>query len=1064
MKRGAEELGELGEAELKKQMRDLDDRGALAALDALCRRWELGADSRGATFEDQLMLMFRLFGVDYRSNLSEDLKKDAGSFGLREITDAVRMEELRAIGLYHRMHELGLLPEREAAAPRRGQQQQQQQAEPEPVSDEDAGKQTNLRRVVKVLEMVFYAKRVVLAAFQAKLAVYQLHLEHGDDNLDLAADLDTRLGSWALRFRYIENKTTPMQNLLLFLLDGAMEKRYRKANGWMYEPVFVDGVNTHAWRPVQEIKEFVFGALHKETCWEQWCNATASGMKNISSAIEYLTHCHDYQLPELRKQRGVYAFRNGVYLARQDAFHRFGDGPPLPEDVVACKFVDDAFPEDLVGAPWHAIPTPHLQSIMDYQRFSADVCQWLYVILGRLLYPLNELDSWQVIPFFKGAASSGKCVSGTTRTLMYDGSIKLARDVGVGDVLMGDDCTPRRVLTLARGEDELFTLVPKRKAYESLTVTREHVLCLRFTNQGSVGTWKYGKKVTYFDGAERKAKTKKFTTANADQLEAFKAGLDRDQVFEMTVAEYMALPDYLKRYLVCYRVPVNFAVTEEPLFDPWLIGIWLGDGDSVRGVVTNGDEDVGAAMAAAAGVPELPTSVASRRMTTGEITSLRYYLPTSFEAALRSYDLLGNKHVPTALKTGTRETRMDILAGLLDTDGWKDPAGYYEITQKREVLADDIVFLARSLGFGATKKEVRKAAVKRAAPDHPDADPDGKIRVWGTYFLVNIFGAGLEDIPLRCARRRFGAGELKPRKDALKWGFDVVPAGVGPYYGFQTDGNERFVLGDFSVTHNSTIILKVCKMFYDAQDVGVLSNNIERKFGLSAFYDKCLFLAPEIKNDLGIEQAEFQSVVSGEDLQVNVKNRTAFSTTWSVPGALAGNEVPGWADNSGSVQRRVVLWEFAHAVTNGDMKLGEKLLTELPRILLKCNKAYLDMVARHSHVNIWTVLPTYFKATRDQLAQSVNSVEAFLASTEVVHGADLYCPMEDFRAALKSFEISNNYKSKKYDVDFFRGPFAKFDLDVERGKKPYRGSNRNRDYVMGVDLNNVGGGQDDDLA
>ena len=33
------------------------------------------------------------------------------------------------------------------------------------------------------------------------------------------------------------------------LLDGAMEKRYRKSNGWMYEPVFVDGVNTHAWRP-----------------------------------------------------------------------------------------------------------------------------------------------------------------------------------------------------------------------------------------------------------------------------------------------------------------------------------------------------------------------------------------------------------------------------------------------------------------------------------------------------------------------------------------------------------------------------------------------------------------------------------------------------------------------------------------------------------------------------------------------------------------------------------------------------------------------------------------------
>lgn len=1055
-KRGADEMAEAdGEAELKRQMRELDADGALAALDTLCERWHLGEDCRGETFEDQLMTMFRLLGVDYRSNMSDDLTKDAGSFGLREVTDTVRHEELQAIGLYHRMHELGLLPERTTAATTRGRG-----AGEEPLDDAELAKQTNLRRVVKVLELVFYAKRVVLSAFQAKLAVYQLHLQHGDDNLDLAADLDTRLGSWALRFRYIENKTTPMQSLLLFLLDGAMEKRYRKSNGWMYEPVCIDGVNTHAWRPVQEIKDFVYGALHKETCWEQWCNATASGMKNICAAIDYLTHCQDYQLPELVKQRGVYAFRNGIYLARTDAFHRFGAGPPLPEDVVACKFVDADFPEDLAGEPWHAVPTPHLQSIMDFQRFNADVCHWLYVILGRLLYPLNELDAWQVIPFFKGAGSSGKCVSRGTPTLMYDGSVRAVEDVGVGDLVMGDDSTPRRVLSLARGEDELFTLVPKRKAFESLTVTREHVLCLRYSNQGCVSNWKYGRAVQYFDGAERKGKAKKFITANEDQFEAFKAGLDRDEVFEMTVAEYMALPAYTQKYLVCYRVPVDFAVTEEPLFDPWLIGVWLGDGDSARGVVTNGDLDIGAALETAAGGP-VTKRVGSTNVR-GEITSWRYYLPTNFDAALKAYGLLGNKHMPALLKTGSRQTRMELLAGLLDTDAWKSPLGYYEISQKREALADDIVFLARSLGFAATKKETRKAAVKSAAPGHPDADPDGKIRVWNTYFLVNIFGAGLEDIPLRCARKRFAPGELKNARDPLKWNFDIVPAGRGPYYGFQTDGNERFVLGDFTTTHNSTIILKVCKAFYDAQDVGVLSNNIERKFGLSAFYDKSIFLAPEIKNDLGIEQAEFQSVVSGEDLQVNVKNRTAFTTTWSVPGALAGNEVPAWADNSGSVQRRVVLWEFPYMVTNGDMKLGEKLLAELPWILLKCNKAYLGMVSRHSHVNIWTVLPPYFKATREALAQSVNGLEAFLASTEVVFGPDLLCPCEDFRGALKSFEAACNYKSKKFDNDLIRQPFAKYGLRLERGKKQYRGTNRMRDWIMGVDLNNMGG--DDELS
>lgn len=108
----------------------------------------------------------------------------------------------------------------------------------------------------------------------------------------------------------------------------------------------------------------------------------------------------------------------------------------------------------------------------------------------------------------------------------------------------------------------------------------------------------------------------------------------------------------------------------------------------------------------------------------------------------------------------------------------------------------------------------------------------------------------------------------------------------------------------------STIVLKVAKQFFEAVDVGVLSNNIEKKFGLSAFVDKYLFVAPEIKNDLQIEQAEFQSMVSGEDIQVNTKYAKARSCVWKVPGVLAGNEVPSWCDNSGSIQVRTPAWQL----------------------------------------------------------------------------------------------------------------------------------------------------------
>ena len=658
------------EKAISRGLRALDADGAMALLDELCERWRLSEEGPTLTFEEQTIRMFQQFGLDYRDNMLESLDVDKGSYGLRALDDRINDAELEAIGLYHRLHELDLLPEtRREPVDEEALENARAAVNPLTLADEpdepdddgpDPAKQMSLRRVVKVLEMIYYAKRVVLSAFQAKLAVHALHC--GDGTLDLATDLDTRLGSWALRFRYID-KTNALQNLLLYVLDGAMEKRYRKSNGWMYEPIYIGGQSMHAWRAVCEIKDFVYSLLHKETCWEQWCNATASGMKNVSSAIEYLHNCRDFQLPELIKKQGVYSFRNGVYLCETDTFHEFATATaPLSDDVVACKFFDTTFdPCTHLADDWRRIPTPYLQSILDYQGFEPAVSDWAYVLLGRLLYPLNHLDSWQVIPFFKGRASSGK----------------------------------------------------------------------------------------------------------------------------------------------------------------------------------------------------------------------------------------------------------------------------------------------------------------------------------------------------------------------------------------------------------STIVLKVAKAFYEPMDVGVLSNNIERKFGLSAFYDKKIFVAPEVKGDLACEQAEFQSVVSGEDLQVNVKHKKAFATTWQVPGVLAGNEVPQWADNSGSVQRRIILFDFKRAVLNGDMKLGEKLEREMPLILLKCNRAYLDKVREHAEVNIWTVLPDYFRKTRDQLARAVSSLESFLASDAVVLDHELFCPMEDFRNALKAFEMSNNFRSKQFTSDFFNSAFDKHGLYTETTKKTYRGQSKRREYLFGVDFNDA---------
>lgn len=201
----------------------------------------------------------------------------------------------------------------------------------------------------------------------------------------------------------------------------------------------------------------------------------------------------------------------------------------------------------------------------------------------------------------------------------------------------------------------------------------------------------------------------------------------------------------------------------------------------------------------------------------------------------------------------------------------------------------------------------------------------------------------------------------------------------------------------------STILLNVCKLLFDEADVGVLSNNIERKFGLWGFCNKKLFIAPEIKTDLHLDQAEFQSLVSGDAMQVAQKNVQSVTVEWKVPGIMAGNEVPAWRDAAGSIARRILLFHFSKSVVEVDTQLGEKLRREMPSLIVKCNRAYLAAVAAVSTRNIWAALPKYFTDTQRDLQACVDSLWNFLSAGELEFGQDMYMPWEAFTAKYREY-------------------------------------------------------------
>ena len=72
----------------------------------------------------------------------------------------------------------------------------------------------------------------------------------------------------------------------------------------------------------------------------------------------------------------------------------------------------------------------------------------------------------------------GKCLAYNTKILMYDGTIKYVQDVIIGDYLMGDDSDPRRVESLGRGKELMYTIIDIDNPSVKYTVNKSHILSL----------------------------------------------------------------------------------------------------------------------------------------------------------------------------------------------------------------------------------------------------------------------------------------------------------------------------------------------------------------------------------------------------------------------------------------------------------------------------------------------------------------------------------------------------------------------------------------------------------
>jgi Hom_end-associated Hint/ATPase family associated with various cellular activities (AAA)/Homing endonuclease len=368
----------------------------------------------------------------------------------------------------------------------------------------------------------------------------------------------------------------------------------------------------------------------------------------------------------------------------------------------------------------------------------------------------------------EGQFGVGKCLAKDTPVLMFDGRVMKVQDIKEGDLLMGPDSTSRRVLSLARGRERMYRVTPRKG--DSYTVNASHILSLKVASEWSAkGRGKQG------------------------------------DVVNMTVSEFDQLTPFEQQGLVGWRAGVDFPYQDVAL-DPYFVGLWLGDGNSRNPWITTADPEVEATVRDTAAQYGLmvrtskPTGLNNKSMTycisagPSQVESKGSGGRNTVLTGLQEYDLIRNKHIPRQYRVNSREMRLRLLAGLADSDGHKTTNGSLEIATKFDRLADDILYLCRSLGLAAYKKA---KVVATASGDK-------------TYWRI-IASGDLSVIPTQLARKQF-----KPRqqvKDVLRTRISVEQLPEDDYYGFSIDGDRLFMLGDFTVTHNTmcaTVTAKLC--------------------------------------------------------------------------------------------------------------------------------------------------------------------------------------------------------------------------------------------------------------
>ena len=375
----------------------------------------------------------------------------------------------------------------------------------------------------------------------------------------------------------------------------------------------------------------------------------------------------------------------------------------------------------------------------------------------------------------EAARDHGKSLGVGTKVVMHDGKRKPVEDVKIGDKLMGPDSKPRTVTAVYRGKDRNMYRISQSKG-DSYVVNSRHINTFIEVDRSGGSLEMRKKRIVDIDMPTLQSYTK---NRIAETLRTFK---------------------------------VAWELKERKIqIDPYFLGVWLGDGYSDKIIIHKPYKEIYDfcdEYAARIGMScdhegwnENLKCLANHifyKGNQGGIRERRDLKNNDLYKAFKHYKLFNNKHIPEDFLYNTKENRLKLLAGLIDTDGDLWCGGYHWGTIHKN-LALQVRDLCNSLGF----RTFLSGGVKFNNQLGRDYE----------YWNISISGK-IDEIPIRIKHKKIKYNYAKKQSNK-DWGtiqgitpsvvssFKYENIGEGEYVSITTDGDKRFLLDDGTVTHNS---------------------------------------------------------------------------------------------------------------------------------------------------------------------------------------------------------------------------------------------------------------------